>query len=117
VADRAAAALALIRMVQASHTVTLEQLPDLVAEHAAEAGLLDVAVYVVDIRETVLRRLIGTGGDAAGRGEEFAVQGTLPGQAYQRVDVLAESASAGAPGGRRRWRGASGGAPGRQRHG
>ncbi|WP_437114916.1 PP2C family protein-serine/threonine phosphatase [Streptomyces flaveolus] len=90
-------------MVQASHTVTLEQLPDLVAEHAAEAGLHDVAVYVVDIRETVLRRLTGKGRDAAAGGEEFTVQGSLPGQAYQRVDVLAESAGGGAPGGRRRW--------------
>jgi hypothetical protein len=90
-------------MVQASHTVTLEQLPDLVAGHAAEAGLYDVAVFVVDIRETVLRRLTGKGGDAAGGGEEFTVQGSLPGQAYQRVDLLAESASGGVPGRRRRW--------------
>ncbi|MEU6595099.1 PP2C family protein-serine/threonine phosphatase [Streptomyces sp. NPDC046881] len=90
-------------MVQASHTVTLEQLPDLVAEHAAEAGLHDVAVYVVDIRETVLRQLTGKGRDAARGGQEFTVQGSLPGQAYQRVDVLAESASADTPGGRRRW--------------
>ncbi|QLJ03002.1 serine/threonine-protein phosphatase [Streptomyces sp. NEAU-sy36] len=102
-ADRAAAALALVRMVQASHTVTLEQLPDLVAEHAAEAGLRDVAVFVVDIRETVLRRLTGKGGDAAGGGQEVSVQGSLAGQAYQRVDVLAEPAPGRMTGGRRRW--------------
>ncbi|WP_074995819.1 hypothetical protein [Streptomyces misionensis] len=71
-ADRAAAALALLRMVQAGHTVTLERLADLVAEHAAEAGLRDVAVFVVDIRETVLRRLTGKGGDAAGGGQEVS---------------------------------------------
>ncbi|WP_430383229.1 hypothetical protein [Streptomyces sp. P10-4] len=101
--DRAAAALALVRMLQAGHTVTLEQLSDLVAAHAAEAGLYDTAVYVVDIRETVLRRLTGKRRDAAGGGQEFTVQGSLPGQAYQRVDVLAEPASAASPGGRRRW--------------
>ncbi|MFJ4953809.1 PP2C family protein-serine/threonine phosphatase [Streptomyces sp. NPDC088760] len=102
--DRATVALAVVRIMQASHTVTLEQLPDLVAEHAAGAGLYDVALYVVDIRETVLRRLTGQGCDAAGGGEEFTVQGSLPGQAYQRVDVLAESAwGGGMPGGRRRW--------------
>ncbi|AKN71724.1 stage II sporulation protein E [Streptomyces sp. PBH53] len=102
-ADRAAAALSLVRMLQAGHTVTLEQLPDLVAAHAAEAGLYDTVVYVVDIRETVLRRLTGKRNDAAGGGQEFTVQGSLPGQAYQRVDVLAEPASAASPGGRRRW--------------
>ncbi|WP_055495964.1 PP2C family protein-serine/threonine phosphatase [Streptomyces sp. TP-A0356] len=90
-------------MVQASHTVTLEQLPDLVAQHAAGAGLYDVAVFVVDIRETVLRRLTGEGRDAAGGGQEFTVQGSLPGQAYQRVDLLAEPASDRTPGRRRRW--------------
>ncbi|WP_030345932.1 PP2C family protein-serine/threonine phosphatase [Streptomyces sp. NRRL S-1022] len=102
-ADRGTAAPALIRMVQASHTVTLEQLPGLIAEHAAAAGMHDAAVYVVDIRETVLRRLTGRGRDAAGGGEEFTVQGSLPGQAYQRVELLAESGWDGAPGGRRRW--------------
>ncbi|MGA5042213.1 PP2C family protein-serine/threonine phosphatase [Streptomyces capoamus] len=101
--DRAAAALSLVRMMQASHTVTLEQIPGLVAEHAARAGLHDAAVYVVDLRETVLRRLTGEGCDAGGGGEEYTVQGSLPGQAYQRVDVLAEPGRDGTPGGRRRW--------------
>jgi serine phosphatase RsbU (regulator of sigma subunit) len=103
VVDRAAAAPALLRMVQAGHTVTLEQLPDLVAEHGAEAGLHDVAVFAVDIRETVLRELTGKGHDAASGGQEFTVEGSLPGQAYQRVAVLADPAWDSVPGGRRRW--------------
>nr|WP_229859805.1 PP2C family protein-serine/threonine phosphatase [Streptomyces anandii] len=101
--DRATAAPALVRMVQASHAITLEQLPDLIAEHAAEAGLYDVAVFVVDIRETVLRRLTGNGLDAAAGGEDFTVEGSLAGQAYQHVDVLAEPAASGVPSGWRRW--------------
>ncbi|MFF9207736.1 MULTISPECIES: PP2C family protein-serine/threonine phosphatase [unclassified Streptomyces] len=101
--DRAAAALSLVRMMQASHTVTLDQLPDLIAEHATEAGLYDTALFVVDLRETVLRRLARTGGRAASGDQAFTVRGSLPGQAFQRVDLLAEPAPAGASGGRRRW--------------
>ncbi|MFF9131275.1 MULTISPECIES: PP2C family protein-serine/threonine phosphatase [unclassified Streptomyces] len=101
--DRAAAALSLVRMMQASHTVTLDQLPDLIAEHAAEACLYDTALFVVDLRETVLRRLARTGGQAASGDQVFTVRGSLPGQAFQRVDLLAEPAPGGASGGRRRW--------------
>jgi serine phosphatase RsbU (regulator of sigma subunit) len=103
VVDRHAAASVLMELVQASHTTTLEQLPDLIAGHAARAGLYDTAVFVVDIRETVLRRLTGKGLDAGGGGQEFTVQGSLPGQAFQRVDLLAESVTGNAPDGRRRW--------------
>ncbi|MEU3842782.1 PP2C family protein-serine/threonine phosphatase [Streptomyces sp. NPDC028635] len=101
--DRAAAALVLVRMMQASHTVTLDQLPDLIAEHAAEAGLYDTALFVVDVRETVLRRLARRGSETASGEQMFTVRGSLPGQAFQRVDVLPEPGPAGAPGGLRRW--------------
>ncbi|WP_081236472.1 PP2C family protein-serine/threonine phosphatase [Streptomyces viridosporus] len=102
-ADRGRAALALVRLMQAGHTATLEQLPDLIAEYAAGAGAYDTAVFVVDIRETVLRRLTGKGPEAGTERQEFTVRGSLPGQAYQRVDLLAEPATGGAPDGRRRW--------------
>lgn len=95
-------AVSLVRLMQASHTVTLEQLPGMIAEHAAAAGMHDVAVFVVDIRETVLRRLTGQGEDAGGGGQEFTVSGSLPGRAYQRVELFPESERDGA-GGRRRW--------------
>lgn len=45
------------RLMQDAHTVALEQLPGLVAGHAATAGLYDVAVFAADLRET-LRRLM-----------------------------------------------------------
>ncbi|MGW4027625.1 stage II sporulation protein E, partial [Streptomyces sp. NPDC005009] len=99
-------AVSLMRLMQASHTATLEQLPGMIAEHAAVAGMHDVAVFVVDIRETVLRRLTGQGPDAGGGGQEFTVSGSLPGRAYQRVELLPEAERDGAderPGGRRWW--------------
>ncbi|MEU3526167.1 PP2C family protein-serine/threonine phosphatase [Streptomyces sp. NPDC038707] len=101
--DRPAAALVLARMMQVSHTATFEQLPDVITEHAAGIGVYDTAVFVVDIRETVLRRLTGKGPEAACGGQEFTVGGSLPGQAYQRVGVLVDPAPGGAVSGRRRW--------------
>ncbi|MFF4982338.1 PP2C family protein-serine/threonine phosphatase [Streptomyces sp. NPDC001046] len=94
-----------MRLMQASHTVPLEELPDLIAEHAAVAGMRDVAVFVVDLQETVLRRLTGRGQAAGDGGQELRVSGSLPGQAYQRVDLLPEPepARTGTSAGGRRW--------------
>ncbi|MFI9345235.1 PP2C family protein-serine/threonine phosphatase [Streptomyces sp. NPDC052773] len=88
-------------LMQAAHTATFEQLPGLIAGHAARAGFQNVAVFVVDIRETVLRQVTGRGLEAAEGGEQLTVDGTLPGRAFQRVDVLTESAPAGRRG--QRW--------------
>ncbi|MEG8279933.1 PP2C family protein-serine/threonine phosphatase [Streptomyces sp. AHA2] len=99
-------AVSMMRLMQASHTVPLEELPELIAEHAAAAGMRDVAVFVVDIQETVLRRLTGHGQAAGDGGQELTVAGSLPGQAYQRVELLPEPDPPGrgrASGGRRWW--------------
>lgn len=99
-------AASLLRLMQASHTATLEELPGMIAEHAAEAGMYDVALFVVDIRETVLRRLTGHGPAAGDNGQEFTVAGSLPGQAYRRVELLSDPGREGTgdrPGGRRWW--------------
>ncbi|QIJ61101.1 PP2C family protein-serine/threonine phosphatase [Streptomyces sp. JB150] len=81
-------------LMRAAHTVTFEQLPGLIAGHAARAGFRDVAVFVADIRETVLRQVTGRGVEAGEDGERLTVDGTLPGRAFQRVDVLTETAPA-----------------------
>ncbi|MGY0068958.1 PP2C family protein-serine/threonine phosphatase [Streptomyces sp. QTS137] len=99
-ADRSSAAL--MRLMQASHTATLEQLPEMIAEHADGAGLRDTALFVVDLRETLLRQITGKGVDAGDGGQEFTVTGSLPGLAYQRVDLLTEQGGAD-DGSRHRW--------------
>ncbi|WP_229840211.1 PP2C family protein-serine/threonine phosphatase [Streptomyces roseolilacinus] len=76
--------------MQDSHTATFEQLPNLIARHGADAGLHDVVIFVVDLRDTVLRQVTGRGADAGEGGTRVAIDGTLPGRAYQRVDLLAE---------------------------
>ncbi|MFF8400576.1 PP2C family protein-serine/threonine phosphatase [Streptomyces sp. NPDC014846] len=90
----------LLELIEASHTAMLEQLPDLIAERAERLGLADVRVFAVDLQETVLRQITGRGLDAAEGGEQLGIEGTLPGRAYRRVDLLAESARDGQ---RRRW--------------
>ncbi|WP_434099960.1 PP2C family protein-serine/threonine phosphatase [Streptomyces viridosporus] len=92
--------------MQASHVATLERLPQLIADHAASAGMYDVAVFLVDVQETVLRELTGRGLDGGEGGQVFTVSGSLPGQAYQRVELLPEPERDGVgdrPGGRRWW--------------
>ncbi|MFF9203819.1 PP2C family protein-serine/threonine phosphatase [Streptomyces sp. NPDC014986] len=101
--DSSTASRQMMRLLQASHTITLEELPDLVAEHAEPAGIYDTAVFVVDIRETVLRRLTGRGPDARDGGQQFTVRGSLPGRAYQQVSLLPERETDGRQEGRRRW--------------
>ncbi|MEU6546661.1 PP2C family protein-serine/threonine phosphatase [Streptomyces sp. NPDC046859] len=93
-----------MRLMQVSHTATFEQLPRLIADHAADVGLHDVVLFVVDMRETVLRQLTGHGPDAGEGGQSFTVSGSLPGQAYQRVEVIPEAAPVRAgDAARRRW--------------
>ncbi|MGW0994264.1 PP2C family protein-serine/threonine phosphatase [Streptomyces sp. NPDC002520] len=87
-------------LTQAAHLATFDELPCLIASHAVRAGLQDVAVFAADIRETVLRQITGRGDDAGDGGEQFNIGGTVPGRAYQRVAVIAETAHEDE---RRRW--------------
>ncbi|MFB8754542.1 PP2C family protein-serine/threonine phosphatase [Streptomyces nigra] len=97
-------AASLVRLMQASHTATFEQLPRLIADQAAVVGMYDATLFLVDVRETVLRQLTGRGSDAGEGGQSFTVSGSLPGQAYQRVEVIPEAARVQAgDAARRRW--------------
>ncbi|MEU4888859.1 hypothetical protein [Streptomyces xinghaiensis] len=89
-------------LMQAGHTTALEQLPGVVAAHAETVGLHDVALFAVDLQQKVLRQLTGRGPDAGEGGTEVAVDGTLPGRAYQNVTIVSEPAPETA-GGRCRW--------------
>ncbi|GAA3037410.1 hypothetical protein GCM10017559_76610 [Streptosporangium longisporum] len=48
-------------LAEASHLSALEQLPALIAEHAAYAGLRDVLIYLADLQQEVLRLVTGKG--------------------------------------------------------
>ncbi|MGA5565017.1 PP2C family protein-serine/threonine phosphatase [Streptomyces platensis] len=84
-------------LIAASHVVTLEQVPDLVAKHAAKVGWLDVQIYLADLQQVILCRL---GGQASGPGAEtesaadvVRVEGTLAGRAFQTGSIVAGSTS------------------------
>ncbi|QXJ26463.1 serine/threonine-protein phosphatase [Actinomadura graeca] len=86
------------RLLAASHLMALEQLPTVVAEHAARAGIDDVLIYVVDLQQSVLR-LLGARDSARdfARDEEpeLRVDGTLAGRAFQNVQVVTGQSSDG----------------------
>ncbi|GAB3213646.1 PP2C family protein-serine/threonine phosphatase [Marinactinospora endophytica] len=101
--DSARVRKALVDLMLASHTTTLEELPAMVAESADAVGLHHTVFFVVDLQERVLRQVTGRGSDAGEGGLEFTVDGTLPGLAYQRVDLIPESDRTGEHGLQRWW--------------
>lgn len=95
----------LVGLLDASHLMPLEQVPGRVAEYAAPAGLRNTAIYLCDLRESVLRLLTGNGpnahrGRAPGSGAaadeaELKVEGTLPGRAFQEGRTVAAGRAGG----------------------
>ncbi|MFI6450464.1 PP2C family protein-serine/threonine phosphatase [Streptosporangium amethystogenes] len=77
-------------LLEASHLATLEDLPALIDEYAARAGLHEVQIYLVDLQQNVLRPLTGQG-KSAGESATLRIDGTLAGRAYQEVRMLARS--------------------------
>ncbi|MFD0541096.1 hypothetical protein ACFQY7_52000 [Actinomadura luteofluorescens] len=77
-------------LLAASHLMSMEQLPGAVARHAADHGLHDALIYVVDLQQTVLRLLTGKGPDAgqdpAVESPELRVDGTVAGRAFQTME-------------------------------
>jgi hypothetical protein len=81
-------------LVEANHLSAIDQLPALVEEHAAQAGLYDVLIYLADLQQEVLRLLTGHGRNAGeGANPELAelrIDGTLAGRAFQDVRLLSK---------------------------
>lgn len=76
-------------LLRASHLTTFEQLPALVAEHAARVGFDPVRIYLSDLREDMLREVTGRGIDAGHGGRELRIDATLAGRVFQSMHVLA----------------------------
>ncbi|WP_078888203.1 PP2C family protein-serine/threonine phosphatase [Streptomyces sclerotialus] len=91
-------------LIAASHLITLEQLPGLVAEHAARAGWPDVLIYLADLQQDMLHLLTERGPDSGygpprqddrDRPSELRVDGTLAGRAFQLGTVVPACATGG----------------------
>ncbi|MFI6600168.1 PP2C family protein-serine/threonine phosphatase [Nonomuraea sp. NPDC050536] len=73
-------------LLQASHQASFEQLAALVEEHAAQAGLDEVLIYVADMQRATLRLMPTLA--AEGPAAELRVDSTLAGRAFQEVRIL-----------------------------
>ena len=72
-------------MLEDSHLMTIEQLPATVRRRAQSAGFHNVAIYVVDLRQEVLR-LLGGEQNPADRGERrLPIARTLAGRAFETL--------------------------------
>src|SRR4051812_44759281 len=70
-------------LLQVSHLMSFEQLPQAVADHAARMGLRNVLIYLADLQQDVLRPTTGHPEAAEPETTELRIDGTLAGRAYQ----------------------------------
>jgi hypothetical protein len=80
-------------LLDACHTVSMDELPDLVREHAAAAGLHRARIYLADLQEDVLRSLTGQGLDGAqgGEGEPvIPIVGSPAGRSFTTLTPVSE---------------------------
>ncbi|MBB5628014.1 PP2C family protein-serine/threonine phosphatase [Sphaerisporangium krabiense] len=89
----------LTALLDASHLAGFEQVPSLVAEHAARAGLRDVVIFLADLQQEILRPVVVTGAAASGPTaaelSELKIDATLAGRAFQEVRFLRTGGEAG----------------------
>ncbi|MET8291922.1 hypothetical protein ABZV80_43360 [Streptomyces sp. NPDC005132] len=82
--DREAGGRAMLAgLLNASHLMPLDALPDKVGDFARAAGFTEVRIYVADLRHQALHLLIGPNGAPPETETDFRVEGTMPGRAYQ----------------------------------
>ncbi|MEU9590903.1 hypothetical protein AB0D84_14415 [Streptomyces sp. NPDC048193] len=62
--DPAKATTSLVDLMMRSHVAALEELPQMVADHAEAVGLHEVAFFLVDLQGVLLRQVTGRGLDA-----------------------------------------------------
>lgn len=89
--------LAMVRDVLArGHLAGFDQLPELVAECGAVAGLGNARIFVADVRRQALCEVTGRGPDAGEGGTGFPVDGSLPGGAFAGTRPLPDPEPPGA---------------------
>jgi hypothetical protein len=76
-----------------AHLAAPYQLAGLVARHAATLGADDALVYLVELQQRVLVPFLDPAGPGVGRQvEPLGVDATLPGRAFQHVEILTQEA-------------------------
>jgi serine phosphatase RsbU (regulator of sigma subunit) len=75
-------------LLDASHLAVLEDLPALVAEHAAAAGISRTMIYLSDLQGRFLAPLPGQYDEAGQPLGRMGVDATVAGRAYRNVEVV-----------------------------
>ncbi|MEJ1199280.1 MULTISPECIES: hypothetical protein [unclassified Streptomyces] len=82
--DREAGGRAMLAgLLDASHLMPLDALPERAGEYAQAAGFTDVLIYVADLRGEELHLLTGPNGVPPGVDRDIRIDGTAPGRAFQ----------------------------------
>lgn len=79
---------AIDELLRKSHFLPQHALPAMVAEHAADLGVDDVAIYLADLQQIGLMPF--TGAEPEVELERLPIDGTLAGRAFQHMDVLTQ---------------------------
>ncbi|WP_218004580.1 PP2C family protein-serine/threonine phosphatase [Microtetraspora niveoalba] len=75
-------------LVHASHLVSLENVPALVAEHAALWGLSETTIYIADLQQLSLVPLPGQRSESGEPPAPIRIDATLAGRAYRNVEIV-----------------------------
>ncbi|MEU0038872.1 PP2C family protein-serine/threonine phosphatase [Streptomyces sp. NPDC006333] len=82
--DREAGGRAMLAgLLNASHLMPLDALPEKAREHARAAGFTDLLIYVADLERMGLHLLTKPHGAPPGTAEVIRIEGTTPGRAFQ----------------------------------
>ena len=82
--DREAGGRAMLAgLLDASHLMPPDALPDTAGEYARAAGFTGLLIYVADLNRQGLHLLTGPNGAAPDTETDIRVEGTVPGRAYQ----------------------------------
>jgi Stage II sporulation protein E (SpoIIE) len=83
-------------LLEEAHLAAPYQIAALVARHAATLGADDALVYLADLQQRVLVPFLDPGGPGVGvHVRPLSVDTTLPGRAFQHVEVLTQDAADG----------------------
>lgn len=74
-------------LLERAHFAAQHEIPQLVAEQAAALGAQDAALYLSDLQQSVLVPFTGR---ALGGSEPVSIDATLPGRAFQLMQVLTQ---------------------------
>ncbi|MFF4519465.1 PP2C family protein-serine/threonine phosphatase [Streptomyces mirabilis] len=74
-------------LLDASHLMPLDALPEQAEEHARAAGFSGISIYVADLMLAGLHLLTAPEATAAEEERHLRIEGTVPGRAYQHGDL------------------------------